>query len=143
MQSFHDRETKCIQKRLYIFERSLKSSLEVFASLNCKEHELAKLTEIYDTLGRDKIFPNTRCFYICLTTSPKKCLEHVMKRQKSTDGYITLDYLKMLDDKHHNVFVCPKNPNIITVDGNTTEDELTVNVAKIIREITAKFPPSN
>lgn len=140
MQSFHDRETKCIQKSLYIFERSLKSSLDIFASLNCKEHELEKLTAIYDKMGRDKIFPNTSCYYICLTTSPEKCLEHVWKRQKSTDGYITLEYLKMLDKKHYDVFVCPKNPKIFVVDGNTTEDVLTERVSEIIREIISNTP---
>lgn len=125
----------CAPKNLYIFERSIKSSLNVFASLNCTANELGRLTEMCNVMGRDKLYPNTKCFYIYVSTSTQNCLEHINKRKKTTDGYITLDYLEMLEKKHHEVFVCTETPEMFVVDGNTTEDKLAQNVARIICKI--------
>lgn len=105
MQSFHDRETNCEESLYYIFERSLFSSLYIFADLNCNKLEMENLVEKSKTMGRPYVFPNTKVIYIYLRTPFRKCFENIQKRQKPTDHLITLEYLETLEKKHDSVFL--------------------------------------
>lgn len=122
MSSFHDRETNCDQtKELYIFERSIRSSM-LFGSVNCIDSELEWLKEQECTLGRKDV----ETHYIYLRTSVDKCFKNIQKRGKPTDGYIDVDYLTIIHDKHDDVF----KQNII--DGDQDADNVFADTMQMI-----------
>lgn len=132
MKSFHDREIECPQKDFYIFERSLYSSLNVFATLNCIDSELDCLRRAYMRLGREHIEPHSKSFYIYVHTPAKQCLKQIRKRNKPTDKFITLEYLEILERKHREIFDSKYHSNCIVVENNGTMNELVMNVCNII-----------
>lgn len=133
MQSFHERETRCPDKRFYIFERSLRSSYEVFAQLNCTNDELLQLYERYTRLGRANCFPADRAVYIYIRTSATKCLEQVRKRNKRTDAYIDLSYLQEIEKMHDRHFL--NSPDTYVIDGDRDEFEVATDVFKLCSEL--------
>lgn len=125
LESFHRREVDCSPDyETYIMERSLRSSLEVFSSLNCSESELITLKRMRANMGRENVHPSfVRQVYIYLRTSSEKCYQNLSVRRKAVDGYIDLDYLKMLEEKHDRVFMTPSS-NTYIIDGNRTATEV-------------------
>lgn len=139
MQSFHDRETKCPLREYYIFERSLRTAMEVFAKLNCLDDEIDRLRAIGTRMGRPNLFPFTRTVYIYIRTPAQLCLRNIGKRGKVTDSYIDLDYLTMLEESHDRVFKTgASSDNVIVVDGDQTEAQLVNVVSAHIDEIIHK-----
>ncbi|WBR61427.1 deoxynucleoside kinase [Drosophila suzukii associated hytrosavirus 1] len=135
MESFHEREIKS-HHEICIFERSLYSSLNVFASLNCTDEEVNTLRDEYDNLG----VKNARRYYIYLRSSAAQCYENINKRRKTTDSYIDIDYLKVLERKHDSLFMPVFMSPIDTyvVDGSQKEDDVLVSVLTVINDIMNK-----
>lgn len=131
MFSFNERETKCANKELYVFERSLYSSLNVFAHLNCTKTEIDELQRLYEQMGRKTLVDNTtQILYIYIRTPAEICFQHIMKRQKPTDGYIDLEYLQRLERMHDDVFL--GKTGIYVVDGNQCIDNIVNEVKQCI-----------
>lgn len=130
MESFHDREVNCGLKNLYILERSIKSSLKIFATLNCTNDEIAKLEAQSNVMGIENQDTRIKPLYIYVHTPYTQCLKNIQHRKKPTDHYITLDYLNMLERKHIDVFLDKKDT--VVVINNETIDKLVERVCKVI-----------
>lgn len=134
IQSFYEREQSAFQpppKSLYVFERSLFSSLHVFAALNCNAQEYALLQQQCDqmmaTLHQDERF------FIYVRTPASVCLHHVEQRRKSTDAYIDLSYLQTLEEKLDRLFL-PKQ-QVYMVDGAGSKQDVLASVINVIDDI--------
>lgn len=139
LDSFHRREIECEQKEVYIFERSPFSSVNVFATLNCEPNSLEKLKSMALNKGLAAHKPFTRTLYIYLRTSVDLCMKHILERKKSTDKYIDIDYLKLLETKHDQVFI-KKDARImktyVMVNGNQTREAVLADIFEIIQKYT-------
>lgn len=112
VQSFLERDkTICNTKKLYIFERSLRSC-KLFSKMNCTEAEVQLLQEYL--WNNDTRPPPPNYKFIYLRTPADQCLEHIKHRQKPTDCYIDLEYLKKLEIYHDKEFT--ENNSLAVVD---------------------------
>lgn len=158
MESFHMRETDCPIRECYIFERSIRSSLEVFATLNCSAEELQRLTEKSLTMGRIRRHPFITSVYIYIRTPVQKCLENIAKRNNIEDRSIDRLYLEKLERLHDNIFTTETtnktmyyNNNsdgqhqhqyqsissgmVFIIDGDQSKEDLTAATIEIIEKI--------
>lgn len=156
MESFHVRETDCPIRECYIFERSIRSSLEVFANLNCSAEELRRLTEKSLTMGRVRQHPFIATVYIYIRTPVQKCLDNIAKRNNIEELSIDRLYLEKLECLHDNIFtetasMTNKNKTIYNnsdeqhqsissemvfiIDGDQSEEDLNAATIEIIEKI--------
>lgn len=120
--SFHDRETLCAPRQLYVFERSLFSAMNIFSELNCNEDEMKCLQPMYEKMGRvQTLDKDAQVLYIYVRTTAEICLERIKMRGKPTDGYITLDYLKVLERKHDDKFIGRPDTCVVYDDGKSVD----------------------
>lgn len=136
MDSFHDREISCPRKNFYIFERSLYSSLNVFARLNCNEIEFKKLEQRMQNLGRSSMYDNIKTAYIYIRTTSKVCMQRIQERNKQTDKYIDLEYLQTLERCHDNIFL--DRPDCVVINGDVEPLDLLADVEDAIHKILRK-----
>lgn len=155
MESFHVRETDCPIRECYIFERSIRSSLEVFATLNCSAEELQRLIEKSLTMGRIRQHPFITTVYIYIRTPVQKCLDNIAKRNNIEELSIDRLYLEKLECLHDNIFTetaSLTNANktiynnseqhqsvssemVFIIDGDQSEEDLTAATIEIIEKI--------
>lgn len=151
MQSFHERETLCPDRPLYIFERSLRSSYEIFAKLNCTIDEMASLQHKYRQMGRRCLYPFTRVLHVYIRTSVENCINRIRERNMITteitpttndDTIIEVDieYLRKLEKLHDDIFLeSADNKTIFVVDGNQDVNKLTAQILAIVEKIKLKY----
>lgn len=142
MKSFHERETQCpddARRQLYVFERSLRSAYEIFATLNCSPTELSSLDELYKRLSITNFYPFTRIVYIYIRTSVENCMQRISNRKQSIDSKIDIDYLRTLERAHDSIFLTEgakvTDTNTYTVDGNQDESKLLADITAILMQI--------
>lgn len=136
IESFHKRETTCPIRPMYIFERSIKSSYEIFATLNCTPEELEKLGAMVRRSGRATLFPAMHNVYIYLKAPATTCLQRIATRQKGSDSSITLEYLQQLEAQHEKFF---QGKDCTVVNADRDDREVAKDVCTIIDDIRMKF----
>lgn len=122
MESFRDRELEHQlslnnKVKVYIYERSLKSSYDVFANINCNNQQMIELLD--EKYKHFVVMPVYRkVIYIYIRTPTYLCLKNIQKRQKPTDGYIDMDYLERLEKQHDEIYLKESDCDCIVVDGH-------------------------
>jgi deoxyadenosine/deoxycytidine kinase len=121
-------QTLTTEPGLVIYERSPMSSKQVFWELMKKtvvEDQVYKY--FYDTVGWG---PDV---YILIDKSPETCFNHIQTRCQAGDSSVSLDYLKLLDEKYQKMFdsiTCPK----FRINGEDSVENIHENVFRIIND---------
>lgn len=129
--SLYARETQCPIRDIYVFERSMFSSLHIFAHLNCNDSNYQQLKTLQKQ-QYSNIWQNATIIYIYIRTPFSICYERIQKRKKSTDGNIDIDYLQQLEKLHDDVFVKNFGAKYV-IDGNASMDKVFFELVKIIK----------
>jgi deoxyadenosine/deoxycytidine kinase len=113
-----------------ICERSPYSCRYVFTQLQFEEKKMDMLEfntfdEVYKQIGWK---PDV---LIYLKTDPKKCLERIKIRDRSSERNIELDYLQQLHDKYESL----DHTNRYVIDGEQENDVILQQINKIIQNI--------
>lgn len=136
LDSFHDREVNCPTRQFYILERSLRSAFDVFGHLNCTEDERALLREKVSRMGRENNFSFQRSVYIYVRTPAEKCHRNIGIRDKAVDSLIDIDYLRLLEKRHDEVFMGPGSTTIV-LDGTKNSEDLARDAFDTIEKLLA------
>lgn len=87
--------------KVIICERSILSSREVFAKMLFHSSMMNEMEyKIYDSLFyNDRLIVPTR--FVFMDVPPEVCLQRIIKRNRSGESKISLDYLSQCDQYHH------------------------------------------
>ena len=112
-----------------IYERCPVSSLKVFWEILDKHPEEDKAYRSYfNKIGWK---PD---LYIYISTPPERCIERIRARTQDGDTSVSLDYLKILEEKYMKMFheiECPK----FMIDGTQSQEIINKNILDIINEV--------
>ena len=101
------------------------------------KNEYTIINELYDKT--DIIWKSN--YYIYIRSSPKKCLERILKRGRDNEMNISLEYLKEIHDLHENSYneAVKNNFNIIVIDiENKSFEEIAFIINNFIKNINLK-----
>tara|TARA_B110000858_G_C17790909_1_gene469854 strand:+ start:1740 stop:2321 length:582 start_codon:yes stop_codon:yes gene_type:complete len=113
-------------------ERSAYTSHNCFGRL-LYEDELISKRNYYLMNDYYESFCKLPTKIIYLKTDPKVCLERIKTRGRETEINISIDYLNKLHLKHENFLITtPPDCDIITLDGNLSEEKLYKKIAKLM-----------
>jgi deoxyadenosine/deoxycytidine kinase len=104
------------KKKLHFFERSLYSDRYCFAQ-NC--FETGSISSVEWKLYKD-IFAEFQLNYavrpsafIYLQTDPEICFERLVKRNRTEEGVVSLDYIRLLHQKHESLFILKEIDDLV------------------------------
>jgi thymidylate kinase len=115
-----------------VYERSTLASKEVFKQ-NMTEHEELTYEMLYQKLGWD---PD---YWIFLESDPAKCFARVNKRKYTGDSYVTLDYLKKIDERYKKLYTSVKERSFV-VNADRPLHEVHGSIYEIIKKLTTSCP---
>lgn len=111
-----------------VYERSTLASKEVF-NQNMTENEEMTYEMLYQKLGWD---PD---YWIFLESDPEKCYARVSKRKSIGDSYVTLDYLKNIDERYKKLYTLVKDRAFV-VNADRPTYEVHESISEIIKRLT-------
>ena len=112
---------KTHSNKIIITERCIETDKNVFAKMLYDDGKIEEINykiylQWFDEFVKD--FPVTA--FIQINTSPEKCYERVIQRNRNGET-IPLDYLKKCND-YHDMWFNNMNANIITINNNIDSD---------------------
>lgn len=115
-----------------IYERSLFSSRYVFWKVLVDQgHVTQKEDEVYDYFWNK--FAWRPKLFIYLSKDPELAFEHIQKRNQAGDTGITLEYLKLLDEKYKELLMCIPC-RVVVINANKPAEEIHEEIYKHVLE---------
>ncbi|MDC0525637.1 deoxynucleoside kinase, partial [bacterium] len=112
--------------KVVVTERSLRSNLEVFATLNLSGDALADFTTVFDAL--ESTLAKHREIMVYLQTTPACLCERVAERGREEEAGLGLSFHARMVAAHD--AMCARHAHVICIDANSSGDDVVMQATR-------------